>query len=184
MTGSQLNLILLQTGLGNYTPEFLSAYQYAYKIGITTAPDIIKAQLEWGLIRKDLAKMIVNFAVKALGKKPDTTVDCTFPDMSQETPERQAYARLACQLGIMGRDTKGNVATTFAPNAPVTRAQFATTLSRVLRWHTYDWGMIYYLNHLKALQRIHIVKTTDNASSLEKRWYVMVMLMRTSELKE
>jgi hypothetical protein len=46
LTGNQLKLILFQTGSEKYSRELLSAYQYAYKIGITTIPDIAKANLE------------------------------------------------------------------------------------------------------------------------------------------
>jgi hypothetical protein len=127
--------------------------------------------------------MIVNFAVKELEKVPDNSIDCSFSDMDKETQERQNYARLACQLGIMGRDSKGKAMSSFSPNGQVTRAQFGTVLSRVLWGNIYDGGTMYYSNHLKALQKVRIIKSSDNASSLEKRGYVMLMLMRSSELK-
>jgi hypothetical protein len=113
--------------------------------------------------------MIVNFAIKELGKVPNTGLNCSFDDMKNETTERQRYARLACQLGIMGHESNRDIAENFAPNGSVTRAQFGTVLSRVLWGNMYDGGEIYYLNHLKALQKIGIVKTTNNYSSLEKR---------------
>ncbi|MBU0626851.1 S-layer homology domain-containing protein [Patescibacteria group bacterium] len=40
--------------------------------------------------------------------------------------------RLACQLGIMGINTDGTPNTHFNPNDTVDRAQFGTTLSRVI----------------------------------------------------
>ncbi|MEI7562684.1 MAG: hypothetical protein WCJ39_03030 [bacterium] len=174
--------MLFQTDT-SYSQELLAAYTYAYKIGITTIPDIEKAQLEGQLIRKDLAKMMVNFAIKQLGKTPNTGLNCSFNDMKNETLERQQYARLACQLHIMGHNPDGSLSKQFSPNDLVTRAQFGTVLSRVLWGNLYNGGVTYYLNHLKALQKIGIVKTISNADALEKRGYVMLMLMRSSEIK-
>jgi hypothetical protein len=68
-----------------------------------------------------MAKMIVNYAVNFLQLKPDTTQQCTFNDISDETEELQAYITLACQLGIMGIDMENN---NFLPNDIITRAQF------------------------------------------------------------
>lgn len=96
-------------------------------------PTIVQAHLDDGLIRKDLAKMMVNFAVHELHKTPNTGLTCDFTDMNTETVERQTYARLACQMGLMGVEANGVPSTLFNPNGSVTRAQFATTLSRTLR---------------------------------------------------
>jgi hypothetical protein len=41
--------------------------------------------------------------------------------------------KLACQLGIMGINSDGSAKEDFMPNALVTRAEFGTVLSRVLR---------------------------------------------------
>jgi hypothetical protein len=40
----------------------------------------------------------------------------------------QLYAKLSCQLGLMGQNVE-----TFKPNDIVTRAEFGTVLSRILR---------------------------------------------------
>jgi hypothetical protein len=58
---------------------------------------------------------------------------CTFTDMQAEDTEMRLYAKIACQLGLMGLDTEGNPTSTFNPNVEVTRAQFGTVLSRALR---------------------------------------------------
>jgi hypothetical protein len=57
--------------------------------------------------------------------------------MKDETEEMRYYGIMACKLGIMGIDDKGNAKKSFSPNEEVTRAQFGTILSRVL------WGQIY-----------------------------------------
>ena len=56
----------------HFSAELNTAYLYAYNIGITTIPTIEKANMTGTLIRQHLAKMISNFAIKQLGKIPNT----------------------------------------------------------------------------------------------------------------
>ena len=49
--------------------ELKDAYTYAYLRGITTQPSIEKAQLQRGLTRAEMAKMMSVFAMNVLGKK-------------------------------------------------------------------------------------------------------------------
>jgi hypothetical protein len=53
----------------------------------------------------------------------------------------------ACQLGLMGMDMEY-----FQPYEKVSRAQFGTVLSRLLRKNTYAGGNPYYTKHLQALK--------------------------------
>ena len=55
-----------------YSLELNQAYAYAYKIGITTISPIEQADLMGTLIRKHLAKMISNFAIKQMSRIPNT----------------------------------------------------------------------------------------------------------------
>ena len=69
----------------------------------------------------------------------------------------------------------------FRPNDEVTRAEFATALSRLL-YNTSDWEYKstsrYYIPHIKKLMQKWII-TKDDPKMKEKRWYVMIMLMRS-----
>ena len=65
----------------------------------------------------------------------------------------------------------------FRPNDLVTRAEFATALSRML-FSTPD-GDPYYITHLAKLKAEKII-TNDDPSMRELRWYVMIMLMRSA----
>jgi hypothetical protein len=66
----------------------------------------------------------------------------------------------------------------FRPYDLVTRAEFATALSRLLYW-TKDWSDFYYSTHLQKLRREWIITNADPRMH-EVRWYVMLMLMRSS----
>ena len=157
--------------------ETMSAYLFAFKNHITTQTTIEKADMNWSLIRAHLAKMMSNYAINVLGKKPNTALKCSFKDTDDASKEMQSYIKTACQLWLMGKDTDA-----FTPNNLVTRAQFGTILSRLLYGSTNEWWSPYYTKHLLALQKKWIIKSI-NADLKEARWYVMLMLMRSQSVK-
>lgn len=99
---------------------------------------IQKANMDGVLIRSHMAKMISNFAITIAGLTPDTSAQCNFNDISNQSSEMKFYIKLACQLGLMGLQSDGTPDTTFNPTQDVTRAQFGTILSRVIRANTYN----------------------------------------------
>ena len=104
-----------------------------------------------------------------------------FNDVSVSLDERyNNWVTKACQLGIMWINMHNN---NFNPYWSVTRAQFATALSRLL-YHTeewnYKWTWKYYVPHVAKLYNEWIINKADPKIK-EKRWYVMTMLMRTVE---
>ena len=163
-------------GTGSYSDEFEGAYDYAYGIGITTQSNIDIADMYGSLIRSHMAKMMVNYATEVLGRTPDTSKECAFIDIANETEELHGYIREACQLGLMGVGIDS-----FNPNGLVTRAQFGTVLSRALYGDVYNDGNPYYVNHLNALKDAGIMNYIDNPNQNEIRRYVMRMMQRADE---
>jgi hypothetical protein len=157
-----------------YSLEFNDAYQYAYHVGITTMPTIQEANM-WGqLIRAHMAKMMASYAINVKGLEPDTSLPCNFTDIANQSTELKWYIKLACQLNLMGVGLQK-----FDPNGIVTRAQFGTILSRVIRWGQYNGGTPYYADHLQALKEAGVVNNiTDPEHMMEQRWYVMLMMRR------
>lgn len=165
-----------------FSTELNNAYLYAYNIGITTASQIQLANMEGNLIRSHMAKMLVNYAVKVLWKQPDATKICNFSDLINQTAEMRSYAKLACQLWLMGVDPQGNAIRYFKPNGIVTRAEFGTVLSRSLYGTTYNNITPFYSKHLAALKNAGIMTNISNPlSTKEKRGRVMLMLMRAKK---
>ncbi len=83
--------------------------------------------------------MISNYAINVLDKQPDESRECAFDDMINGDAEYQIYAKLACQLGVMGINNVTNeVNKNFNPDEAVTKAQFATILSRLLYGSAYN----------------------------------------------
>ena len=71
----------------------------------------------------------------------------------------------------------------FRPYDSVPRAEFVTALSRMLYrtpdWE-YAWTSKYYTNHMNLLERLWILTNTD-PNLVERRWYIMLMLMRSAK---
>jgi hypothetical protein len=116
-----------------------------------------------------------NYAMNILWKKPANLVVPDFPDVSQNLNDDYWWAvTLAYQLWIMWKWINK-----FRPNDIVTRAEFATALSRMLYW-TQDWAQKYYTTHLDKLNKEWVISNT-NPNLKELRWYVMIMLMRSAK---
>jgi hypothetical protein len=64
-----------------YSDELQDAYKYAYAHEVTTMTSIDNANMYGNLKRIEMAKMLANYAINALGMTPDTTKACTFPDV-------------------------------------------------------------------------------------------------------
>lgn len=159
-----------------YSSEMQQAYNWAYANGITTMDSIERANMNWNLTRAELAKMISNYTIEILWKEIDTTRNCDFNDVSEELDAKYYYwITHACQLWLMGQGINK-----FRPNDWVTRAEFWTILSRALWWSKNEWGITYYQNHLKALKAEWIMTNISYPMNKEIRWYVMIMLMRSS----
>lgn len=156
-----------------YTREFNNAYRFAYMNWITTMSDINKADMYWRLTRIAMAKMLSNYAINVLGKEPANTTVPQFSDITEELNDNYWWAiDLAYQLWIMWIWINK-----FRPYDEVTRAEFATALSRIL-YSTPD-GNPYYSTHLKKLTNEWII-TNNDPNIKELRWYIMIMLMRSA----
>ncbi len=156
-----------------YTREFNNAYRFAYINGITTMSDISKADMYWKLTRIAMAKMLSNYAINVLGKETTNTIVPQFSDITKELNDNYWWAiDSAYQLWIMWIWINK-----FRPYDEVTRAEFATALSRIL-YSTPD-GQPYYSTHLKKLTNEWII-TNNDPNIKELRWYIMIMLMRSA----
>ena len=164
-----------------YTPEFQQAYEFAKWHWITTMPTIQKADMDGKLTRIAMAKMLSQYAINVLWKTPDTTQNNKFNDVTdKQNSDYDNGVTLAYQLGIMWQNMPNNK---FRPNDEVTRAEFATALSRMIYWTSdweYKWTWKYYIHHMEKLVEEWII-TKDDPRMKELRWYVMIMLMRSAK---
>ena len=160
-----------------HSEEFQKAYEFASKNGITTMDTIEKANMDKPLTRIAMAKMLSYYAINLLWMKPDETRINKFNDIPKELDkEYDSGVTLAYQLWIMWINMPKN---RFRPNDLVTRAEFATALSRML-YKIADWKDKYYSTHLAKLMEEKII-TNDNPNLQELRGYVMIMLMRSAK---
>ena len=160
----------------SYTTEIQEAYKFAKQNWITTMPTIEKANMNWNLTRIAMAKMLSNYAINVLWKKPANITVPNFNDITEKLDaDYDNGVTLAYQLWIMWINMPNN---NFRPNDEVTRAEFATALSRML-YSTPD-GNPYYVTHLAKLVKEWII-TKNDPKMKELRGYVMIMLMRSAK---
>ena len=163
---------VLDNGL---TRELNNAYEFAFRAGITTMKSAENANMEWTLNRIAMAKMLSQYAINVLGKKPDTSRTPNFWDVTDNLDkDYDNGVTLAYQLGIMGIWIDE-----FRPYDEVPRAEFVTALSRLL-YGLADWTDNYYSTHMAKLQKEWIITNTD-PNLQELRGYVMLMLMRSAK---
>ena len=157
----------------NYSQEFIEAYNFAKSNWITTQSNIQKAKMNSPLTRIAMAKMLSYYAIN----EPDMSKTINFDDVSaKRDAEYDNGVTLAYQLWIMWQNMKNNK---FRPNDEVTRAEFVTALSRMIYgMKDGTWKQKYYEPHMARLYNEWVINKTDPKMK-EKRWYVMIMLMRT-----
>ena len=156
-----------------YTREQYNAYKFAYVYWLTDAISIWSANLDWELSRAALAKMMASFAKNVMKLKPNTWAVCAFADVPYEFDLKYNFwITDACKLWIMWIWISN-----FKPHDNVLRSEFATVLSRLVFW-TVDWNP-FYQPHIKILSSNWILSNKD-PYKVEKRWNVLLMLMRTA----
>ena len=159
----------------NYTVEMNNAYEFAHRLWITTTDSIENANMEGELTRIAMAKMLSQYAINVLWLRPNLLKKMSFSDVDEELNEKYGnWVSLSYQLWIMWVWIKN-----FRPYDTVTRAEFATALSRMLYWLK-DWADNYYSTHIEKLNKEWIIWNTD-PDLQELRGYVMLMLMRSAK---
>ncbi len=165
--------------------EMQWTYGFSSKYNITTMQTCIKADMYGNIARRDIAKMISNFAMNVMNRKPDTKKKCEFDDMVDADREYQHYATLVCQLWLMwiNNETSEQLPL-FKKDNVLTRGEFAAIISRLLFGALYnvDGGNNWYEKHMTILEEKHIL-IKDDPYMIEKRGYVMLMLQRVGDMK-
>lgn len=174
-----LNLWLIKATseeVDKYWLEQIKAYYRSLNNWITTKESVKEAKLWWEVTRAELAKMISNYAINIIWMEISTIDECNFNDITDEFDKKYGkWISHSCQLWLMWQNIKD-----FRPNDWVTRAEFWTVLSRALWWDKNEWWSTYYENHLKALKSEWIMKKINTPMNKEIRWYIMLMLMRST----
>lgn len=171
---------VMQNMEGSYSTELVQWYVFARDIWITTIDSIDDAMIFNNLRRDEAAKMISTYAMEILGMEPNLDRECNFVDMKSSSQEMQWFAKLACQLGIMGLLPDGETPDkVFNPSTLVDRSQWGTMMSRMIYAWSVKWDdTCRYCAHLEQLKKDKIMNKIDVPTEQEVRWYVMLMMMR------
>lgn len=173
---------ITNTELSKEEKEQQTAYERAYENKITTLYPQTEARLFEPITRAELAKMMSVYTTKFLKKIPISwKLGCSdFQDKDQTSPELAGFMQTACELEIMGLHSDGKTPLSlFRPNDLVSRAEFATVLSRMKRGNQYDnnqpeWR---WEDHLKNLHEKMIITILD-PNIIELRGRILLMLHR------
>ena len=171
------SIFLIWSFVNAYTTEQrLQWYEWAYKNWLTTQT-LQSARLDWYITRQALAKMLVVFSNMIwLNEK---NIICSFSDYDDIVIDLKPYVLKVCRLGLMWVNNK-----LFSPMDYVSKAQFASILSRALWWNKYNWWEPYYIKHVDVLKSYWIIEDTDTLmSSYQRRWDIMYMLKKAYNLK-
>ena len=159
----------------SYPVKYLNAYQWAYTNGITTMKTIDDAKMYNEVTRAEMAKMIGQFAKSVWNRSEDYSKNCNFKD-GEVWSDLTEWIKTSCRLGIMGQDGKWGTNEYFNPQGYVTRAEFWTMLSRIIRGDLYDGWEPYYQRHIEKLQYQGVMDKYTSPFINEKRGDIMAML--------
>ena len=161
-------------------PEKEQAYDFAHTYWITTKTSVESAEMDKPLTRIQMSKMLSQYAMNVMWRQPDVSEwTVKFRDVTNDMDKSyDNWVTLSYQLWIMWQNMPNHK---FRPNDIVTRAEFITALSRLLYSTSdgeYRSTSRYYVHHMEKLKNEWII-TNDNPNMTEKRWYVMLMLLRS-----
>lgn len=143
---------------------------------------IQEARLDQPLTRAELAKIMSVYAMKEYHLKPLITGAVNYKDVNADLGDLADYIQLAYQLQIMGINADGTPIQAFEPHKLVSRAEFATVLSRVIWGNKHNIsGDDRYSAHLQALKKYEIITSDVPANRWELRGRALLMLHRNAQ---
>lgn len=163
-----------------FASEQNDAYLWACQHNITTIRTIQEVRLDQPLTRAELAKIMSVYAMKEYHLKPLITGAANYKDVNTDLGDLADYIQIAYQLQIMGINADGTPIQAFEPHKLVSRAEFATVLSRAIWGNKHNIsGDDRYSTHLQALKKYGIITSDIPANWWELRGRALLMLHRT-----
>ena len=165
-----------------FASEQNDAYLWACQHNITTMRTIQEARLDQPLTRAELAKIMSVYVMKEYHLKPLRVGVANYKDVNADLGDLADYIQLAYQLQIMGINADGTPIQAFEPHKLVSRAEFATVLSRVIWGNKHNIsGDDRYSSHLQALKKYRVITSDVPANWWELRGRALLMLHRTAK---
>ena len=165
-----------------FASEQNDAYLWSCQHNITTMRTIQDARLDQPLTRAELAKIMSVYAMKEYHLKPLKAGAVNYKDVNADLRDLADYIQLAYQLQIMGINADGTPIQAFEPHKLVSRAEFATVLSRVIWGNKHNIsGDDRYSEHLQALKKYRVITSDVPANRWELRGRALLMLHRNAQ---
>ena len=162
------------------------AHEWSYNNWLTKYINASDARLGNSLTRSEMAKLASIFATKVLWETPDESKQsfCSqFADMSKLSREMGEYVIKACELWYMWYQSNWeDKLVNFRPYSPVTVAEAAVIVSRMMRWNQNAAdGISWYKWHLYAAYNYWLIDDIRNPYRNITRWETFEMFYRTSK---
>jgi hypothetical protein len=142
------------------------------------------ARMSDKLTRAEMAKIVSQYLTTQMPeRKPNLEKDCSAFSASiakYQGTDLYDFMTLACQYEVMGVHTVDYTAIAdFMPDKFVSRAEFGTIFSRILRGNVNEGTeAMRYQNHLNALKEASII-TNTTPTLQEVRAWVFLMIYRS-----
>ena len=166
-----------------YSQEMCDTYKWAYNNGLTQYNNITDARFNSQINRQEMAKISSIFATKFFWKIPNVSkqeICSKFIDLDKVNFEMKQYILQSCELWYMWykADWKETLER-FRPYTPITLAEMAVTISRIIRWNKYAVSENNrYKWHLYAIYENNIIDSVNNPHRTATRWDVYNALYR------
>ena len=162
--------------------ETFNAHQWAYSKWLTKYRTPSEARMDDLLNRSEMAKISSIFATEFLDKTPDKNKKefCSqYSDMWKVEDDMKFFITESCELGYMWYESNGiDALERFRPYTPLTVAETATILSRIVWWNENAMnGKDWYKWHLYATYNhglIDDIKNPTTRSITRKEAYTML----------
>jgi len=150
---NSLSIINSSTVITN--DEFKKALTFLYTYKMTSFNSIDDFKPYSNLTREQAAKIFSNFATNVLCRKPDTSLQTSYTDISNADITLKPYITKAYQLGLM----KWGASNNFRPFDAITKAEFNAVLVRmILQSYLNEEWEVWYSKYNEVATQLWIIK--------------------------
>ena len=164
------NIKIITNAPINTEKETFNAHQWAYSKWLTKYRTSSEARMDDFLNRSEMAKISSIFATEFLDKTPDTKKKefCSqYSDMWKVEDDMKFFIAESCELWYMWYESNGvDALERFRPYTPLTVAETATILSRIVWWNENAMnGKDWYKWHLYATYNYGLIDDIEDPTT-------------------
>lgn len=150
------NISLIDSSMNTTSEEFKSALTFLYSYSMTSFRSIDEFWIHRNLSRQEAAKILSNFAINVLCRKPDFNLEIWYTDIENADNTLKPYIKLAYQLGLM--KWNGQWTWEFRPYDIITKAELNAVIIRmILKSYLDENNTLWYSNYNSVSSSLNII---------------------------